>query len=92
MPVPVVAALCGRVVARADFQERPTLHERGATAQAQDAERAGGGQDRARTRRASVDREYARAFDEYKTFAAQRLELALACSFGFWTTVGLLIG
>ena len=43
------------------------------------------------TLKKSVDHTYAPAFDEYKRLAAQRLELALACSFSFWTTIGLLI-
>lgn len=37
-------------------------------------------------------RQYWTAFDEYALLAAQRLELALVASFGFWATVGLLIG
>jgi hypothetical protein len=41
---------------------------------------------------AAIDARHPQVAQEYSVLAAQRLELALACSFGFWATIGLLIG
>jgi hypothetical protein len=41
---------------------------------------------------AAIDARHPQVAQEYAVLAAQRLELALACSFGFWATIGLLIG
>jgi hypothetical protein len=40
---------------------------------------------------AKVAGRYWSVFEEYSRLAAQRLELSLAASFGFWATIGLLI-